>query len=311
MNTRLLNLRCAITALHIVVLLAVGSAAREAGDDERKEAKAQTGDNVIAAVAARPATTENTKALEKDGSETSGRTMRGSPVAEPVQSGSDGWAFQLSPYIFMPAIKGTAGVGAFTADVDARFVDIIDEANFAFMAAFEARKNKFMILTDMMYINLSDSAGTPGPLFSSVKVDFKAFILDPEVGYRVVEKERASLDLLGGIRYWHLKTTLDFRAGILPERQEERSKNWVDVIGGVRGRARLSTRWFLTGKADLGGGGSDFSWQLFGGAGVDVNRRVSLIFGYRHLDVNYDDEDTGFVFDVAMKGPIIGFGFRF
>ena len=66
---------------------------------------------------------------------------------------------------------------------------------------------------------------------------------------------------------------------------------------------------FLTGKADLGGGGSKFTFQLFGGVGVLVGKRYALIAGYRDLDVNY--EKDGFLFDTSLQGPILGFGIKF
>ena len=114
---------------------------------------------------------------------------------------------------------------------------------------------------------------------------------------------------MGGVRYWHLSTNIEFRPGILPAAEIHDDRNWVDAIGGLRGRARLSPRWSVTGLGDLGGGGSDFTYQLFGGIGASVSKRVSLVFGYRYLAVNY--RSNGFIFDVALKGPVPGAGFRF
>jgi hypothetical protein len=228
---------------------------------------------------------------------------------KPAFAAAGDWNFQFTPYLFMASIKGNAGIGDLVAEVDAKFTDIIDEVNLGFMGAFEARRDRLVFLTDLIYLNLSDSTGTPGPLFSSVKVDFKAFILDPEVGYRLVDSENGSVDALVGIRYWHLRTRLEFRAGILPDTEANRSKNWVDVVGGLRGRALLSERWFLTGKADVGGGGSNLTYQLFGGVGFNIGKNGAAVLGYRYLKVDY--ENDGFLFDVSLKGPILGFNFRF
>jgi opacity protein-like surface antigen len=71
----------------------------------------------------------------------------------------------------------------------------------------------------------------------------------------------------------------------------------------------LSPRWFVTGKADLGGGGSKFTYQLFGGVGVNVGKRWALVGGYRDLNVNYDKD--GFLFDMSLHGPILGIGMKF
>jgi opacity protein-like surface antigen len=41
----------------------------------------------------------------------------------------------------------------------------------------------------------------------------------------------------------------------------------------------------------------------------EVAESITLEAGYRYLAVDYDD--GGFLFDVAMHGPIIGASFRF
>jgi opacity protein-like surface antigen len=57
------------------------------------------------------------------------------------------------------------------------------------------------------------------------------------------------------------------------------------------------------------GGGSKFTYQLFGGLGYNLNKKVALVVGYRDLDVNYDKNN--FVFDMSQRGPIMGVGFKF
>jgi hypothetical protein len=239
-------------------------------------------------------------------------------VAAKAQGGtpsgsSDAWHYQFTPYLFLPSFKGTAAVNGREIGADASSGDVLSNLNFAFMGAFEARRNKFILLTDIVYANLADSNATPGPLFSSAHADFKAFILDPEVGYRLAEKNGASFDVLAGFRYWHMSTRFDLRAGVLPATQVDDSKNWVDPVIGLRGKIPLSPRFFLTAKGDLGGFGvgSHFTWQLFGGVGANLGKSMALILGYRYLDVDYSDSSSGFLFDMAIKGPVIGFGFRF
>src|SRR5687768_2439908 len=195
--------------------------------------------------------------------------------------------------------------------LDESFRDVFDALNFAFMGTFEARKGKFISLTDLEYVSVSDEKATPGPMFSTVDAGFKVFIFDQEVGYRVLEnpEKGASLDFLGGARVWRVKTDFEFGAGILPATRIEASRSWVDAVGGLRGKMALSQKMFLTGKFDLGGGGSQFTWQVFGGAGYNLSPKIALIFGYRVLDVDYDQNN--FVYDMNQRGPIVGLGFRF
>jgi len=246
-----------------------------------------------------------------------GTTSKG-PVAPikvfstgPQPASSDKWQFQFSPYFWLASLHGTGGVGNRTVQVDESFSDIFHSLDFALMGVFEARKGKLIVLTDMEYVAISDDKATPGPLFSNVNAKFKTFIFDPEVGYRVFDNpaKGQSIDVLGGIRVWHVSTELNFGAGILPALQVQGSRNWVDAIVGLRGKMALSPKLFATGKFDLGGGGSKFTWQIFAGGGYNINEKIALIGGYRVLDVNYNKNN--FVYDMNQRGPIMGLGFKF
>jgi hypothetical protein len=229
----------------------------------------------------------------------------------PQTAPEDQWQFQFTPYLWIAGISGRAGVGNFNVDVNTGITDDDIHLNFGFMGTFEARKNRLVILTDLQFSNLGTDRPSPGPFFSGADADFKTFILDPEVGYRILEnpEKGAFLDVLGGIRYWHLRSDLTFNAGLLPGRTITESRDWVDGVAGLRGKAHLSPRLFLTGKGDLGGGGSNFTYQLFGGVGLLVGTRYALIGGYRYLNVNYNKND--FLFDMALHGPVLGLGIRF
>ena len=238
------------------------------------------------------------------------KTKADETSGSPQVTDPDAWQFQLTPYLWIASISGRGGIGNVVVDTDTSVTDTGVELNFGFMSVFEARKDKFVILADLEYSDLSTEKGNPGPLFSSTRASFKTFIFDPEVGYRILDNERgAFVDVLGGVRIWHVNGDLQFRAGILPALEVSRSRSWVDGIAGLRGKAALSERWFVTGKADLGGGGSNFTYQLFGGVGVNVGQRLALIGGYRDLNVNYNKD--GFLFDMSLHGPILGFGIKF
>jgi len=240
------------------------------------------------------------------------KTEEGSSVVDDPQTTTDNqWHFQLSPYLWIAGINGRAGVGDLVVDVDSGLTDDNIHLNAGFMAAFEARRNRWILLTDLQYSNLGTERPTPGPLFSDATAEFRTFIFDPEVGYRVAanQEKRRSLDLLGGIRIWHLRANLDLDPGLLSARSASRSKSWVDAIVGARGRIGVTKKIVLIGEADLGGGGSEFTYHLFGGAAFNVSRRVSLVGGYRVLHVDYDKDN--FLFDMSLTGPVLGASFRF
>ena len=235
----------------------------------------------------------------------------GSDATKPPANSDDKWQVQFTPYLWVVGVSGRAGISPLAVDVNTSITDSNIHLNFGFMGTLEARKKRLVILTDLQYSNLGSDRPSPGPLFSGATADFKTFILEPQVGYRIFDnpEKEAFLGVLGGIRYWHLRTDLTLNAGVLPGVTASRSRGWVDGVIGVRGKTHLTRRLFLTGKADVGGGGANFTYQLFGGGGFLVGKRYALIAGYRHLDVNYNKDD--FLFDMALHGPLFGFGIKF
>ena len=223
----------------------------------------------------------------------------------------DKWQFIFSPYFWMAGLHGSTGGPNRTVQVDESFGDIFKSLKFAFMGVFEANKGRLAVQTDVEYVSLEDEKATPGPLFSNATANIKTFVFTPEVGYRFYnEPEKGSfVEVLGGTRIWHLSSDLTFGAGVLPAFEIKNSRTWVDAVAGLRGKAALSEKFFLMGRFDLGGGGSKFTYQLFGGLGYNINKKIALVGGYRALDVNYDRDN--FVYNTNQRGPIVGVGFKF
>jgi hypothetical protein len=198
-------------------------------------------------------------------------------------------------------------------EVDESFSDIWRDLTFAGMVTFEGRWNRWVLLTDGLFINLSTDRTRQGNvLSSSTEAKVKLFIFDPEFGYQVFRKEGLELNVLGGGRYWSLKNELQFTGPLVGPLQVEHRRNWIDPVVGAQFRADLPHSLYVTAKADIGGfhAAADSDWQAFGGVGFRFNDRVAGIVGYRHLGIDYST-DQGFLFDTAMKGLVLAVGIRF
>src|SRR5678815_5213771 len=113
--------------------------------------KAQSDDEVNA----QPSNVINTAEVLKrlNSEKTNLATDAGEPKAPrgPVQS-SNGPTYQVTPYVWFSSFKGDVGTENVIAHANARFVDIFDELNFGAMVGFEARWDRWRLLTDMVYI---------------------------------------------------------------------------------------------------------------------------------------------------------------
>lgn len=235
------------------------------------------------------------------------------PEAKQVETES-GWTFTVAPYFWAAGLSGDVGmnIGRFhpTVDVDASFGDIWDHLDFAFMALGEARYDRYSVFSDLIYVKLSGSEGTPrGIVADEAEVDSETFAGLLGVGYSVLKDNTGNLDIVGGVRVWSVDTTISLSGGLLDGRSTSDGDTWVDAVGGVKGTYFITPNLFLTGWGLVGGGGADIDWDVAATVGYKFNETFSSVIGYRALGVDYSND--GFVFDVVEQGPIIGLAVKF
>lgn len=223
----------------------------------------------------------------------------------------DGWTFSVAPYFWMAGLSGqTSQFGLPIVDIDADFGDILGNLDFAFMAAGEARYERFSVIGDIIYTKLGADGDTRrGILADSVDVTAETFTGLLGLGYAVLESPQGHLDVVGGMKVWSVDTTISFSGGILGGVERSDSATWVDGMVGLRGKYSLTPQVYLTGWGLVGGGGADIDWDVAAGIGYDFNDRISAIAGYRALGVDYSND--GFIFDAVQQGPILGVSIKF
>ena len=234
-------------------------------------------------------------------------------VAQQSEWPSDDWHFKVTPYLWATAIDGDVGIGRLPAvEIDADFSDVLDELDFAFMGTAEARKGRWGVLFDGVYAKFSADADTPGPLFGKGTVDFVQQLYSLAGAYRLVEGH-APIDVLGGLRYVYVKPDVGLTAGLLPARSASRTKDWIDGFAGLRIQYSITDRWSLLGYADIGGGGSDLTWQALGGVTYRISKTFEAQLGYRYLSIDYDEGSGSdrFLYDINMSGPYLSLGIYF
>lgn len=229
------------------------------------------------------------------------------PSTEPSNWHADWVPF----YLWFSGVKGDVGAGGYTAPVDASFGDIFSQLNIGLMTALDVRRKRVGLLTDIMFMSLSsDQKTTPiqGGAYSGFKANAKTFWVDPELYFRVLDKDKFSVDAVGGFRFWHLNNSLDLFPGtITTEATVGQTQSWVDPVLGARFHVKLNKGWFGDLKGDAGGFGvgSQQTYQIYAGLGKTFKERFAVLLGYRYLYVDY--VNGGFVYDTHMQGPLMGF----
>lgn len=233
-----------------------------------------------------------------------------------------GWTFDFTPYIWGAGMSGDVQGGALPAiGVDMSFSDILDNLDAGLMGAFEARKGRWGILLDAIYMKLEDSGTAsrtgPGPIgataTASANLELKQTMFAAAVAYRAQEGS-APIDVIGGLRYSKIEADATINGSFFAQAgtvARSAEKDWVDPYIGVRALYPVANHWTLVSYVDIGGFGvgSDFTWQAVVGANYEFSKTFAAKFGYRYLSVDYDKD--GFVYDMANSGLYLGLGIRF
>lgn len=231
-----------------------------------------------------------------------------------------GWAFQATFYGWATALNGRVGVRNLpSAKVDASFGDILERLDGALMGSFLAKNGDWMILTDLVWSQLSDDATLRVANEPTIKLKQRMLIASAIAGYRLpFGNPDLDLSLTAGLRYQRLTLDTTLIPGAFPviSLQNEQTKAWVDPIVGLALQYRINERWFVNALADIGGFGvgSQLTSQGFAAVGYKWTESVSTAVGYRVLYTDYKDSGnrTGtFRYDTTMHGPFMSLAFHF
>ncbi len=223
---------------------------------------------------------------------------------------TDSWSGQATLYLWLPVINGAQQGPDGEPLVDLEVNDVLSRLDMTAMGAFELRKDRFGLLFDAVYVDLSNDAQWVQDRVS-VSTATTVGMYTLAAAYRLYDDPRSAVDVYAGGRYFD--TSLDF--GIATDRRGRTASadvSWSDAILGFRGGVALNERWSLRGFADVGGfdGSSDLSWQVFGGANYAFGEHWDATLGYRYLSVLYQASDRAKL-DLDIQGPVVGVSYRF
>jgi hypothetical protein len=243
------------------------------------------------------------------------RTLAGGLVAAgligPGAAQSADWEYAASLYGWFPGLDISTGTPFGTLETSVSSKDVLSNLDMAFMATFEARNNKWGLLGDVFYSDLSASKPTPfGALFSEGLIATKLTIFSGYLTYRLYEATGVAIDGALGFRWVGLDMDVGLSAGTLPARSTSSSESWVDPVVGVRAIVDFNDKWFGSAFVDYGGTGSDEqTWQALATVGYRFNDAWSAQFGYRVMSLKHNV--GGNATKIELPGFIIGATFRF
>lgn len=264
------------------------------------------------------------------------------PSVVNAQEAATGWQFSVMPYIWLPGLKadmkyGPPSGGSASANVSADDSDILSSLEMAFMIAGEARKGRWLVATDYMYLDLGNQDSkvksvdfNPGngpinvstsQIGGSAESSFKGSIWSLVGGYAALNTPAANLDLIAGFRYMDLEAASNWNLNAtvtLPNSSQtfsrsggvRKSSSNTNFIVGAKGQVKLGqSNWFIPYYADVGGGSSTSTWQMATGVGYAFGwGDVRLDYRYLAYKENGDDK---LLEKLELGGFALGANFRF
>jgi hypothetical protein len=228
-------------------------------------------------------------------------------AADEASDRADDWEYGVEVYLWAANVDTTSPTGTSS---EIRFTDLAEDLEFGFMAALGARRGKWGVLADVIYLDVDDDVEDdvqPGVQLKSLGIE--GWIVNTVGQYQLLETERLTLNLLAGARYLWLEVPVEFRFSD-PEPpgslKDAPSESFLDGVVGVRGRWQFDDKWYATYHADVGAGDSDTTWQGLLAVGYRFDR-FDAVFGYRYLDWSFDDGEA--LEDLNLSGIMAGIKF--
>jgi len=218
---------------------------------------------------------------------------------------ANAWHFGASIYGWFPDLNGQTSFSPPDSDSDfeVEIEDILENLESLLLVSFDLRKGAWGVYTDVVYMDVGDSANTSvdgviGPsevpinATADVGIDVKSWIWNLLAYYRALDKSGMALDVVAGTRYLDVDQTIewDFEASAdevpVGERtgKVEMGMANCDVIFGVRGRFAFGSKkaLFIPYYLDAGVGDSDLTWQGVAGLGYAFGWG-EIVAAWRHL----------------------------
>jgi hypothetical protein len=252
------------------------------------------------------------------------------------------WTFAVAPYGWLPRISSTLSFtgprgATVTSDVSVGVGDYISKLNFATFIGGEARYDRFTVMTDLIYANVSLTTNNnhlstvnlgSGPIFIpreqqlGTGTRMSTTVWSLAGGYTLLYGDWGNIDAVAGLRMLFIGSNTDYTLTgdiLLPNRTLALSRTGTlnlgvtkpEGIGGVTGRIKIpNSKVYLPFYLDAGGGAVPFTWQVYAGIAYELASWADISLGYRYLAFRGGGGNSG-VQNLDLGGPLFAANFRF
>lgn len=228
-----------------------------------------------------------------------------------------GWAVTVSPYLWMPSLRGNGALNGQTGRFKAPFHKMVKDLDFMAMGNITVTHGRYGAFLDGQYLDLAKHLTFSAPVGGG-EASVRATQLSLGGFYTVYERALGGETLFGTPREWVLAPTSGVHWTRLRARARvdgmsaDHTNTWAVPFIGVRSSYDLSERWNLSTQWDVGAWGRQYNLQGQSYLGYRLGilgQEAMLRIGGRVLHQDYQSGD--FHWNVSQFGPVVGISVKF
>jgi hypothetical protein len=217
------------------------------------------------------------------------------------------WKFDVAPYVWLAGSSGTISFVDQSANVDAKFKDVLKNLKFGMFMHLEAQKGKWIVFGDLLYIAVEKS-GNVEITNTNTNIELKQTLAEIGSGYNLVTTldDWLFIDAIAGLRYFEIDNLIN----VGQQQILNRTINVTDPFVGIRFRT-VSDKWINGARIDVGGFGigSNISWKANLLVCYQFSELLSVSLGYQAYSIDYEKDNFGL--DLISSGFATGINFHF
>ncbi|HSD06905.1 hypothetical protein [Flavobacterium sp.] len=224
------------------------------------------------------------------------------------------WHYLVQPYVLFPNMTGTVGLGSLpNAELDVDPKDIFSHLHLAAMLFLEAKKGKWAINSDLVYMHLTEGV-------KNIDVVKSGEVHISQLAWELAGLYQLNpwLEVGAGTRLNNITNELDLNISQIGGGTQNRNKKipntWLDPILVTRVQIPYN-KWLFHIRADIGGFGvgSDFAYQAQADIIYNLSKKIQTSIGYRMINMDYEtgSGEDRFFYDVTTFGANMKIGFKF
>ena len=232
------------------------------------------------------------------------------------------WHIRVSPHFWFVNLKGEIirpPVPVFPShpiepapkhDIDVTFGELKSSIKFAFMGSGQYVQNRFITRFNIISLVLEADFLTPYEIvLQSSKGRWEYLSGDIGFGYDVLNKPKANLFVLGGLKFVYMYIGLETNVLGHFYVEGERSKWFTDMVIGTYFRYKPLKRVELNAYGDIGVFiGNEITSQLIVEANYFITPWFYVAGGYRYWFINLPKEEA--IYNGQIMGSVLKIGFQ-